>query len=113
MRLRSVRSGIVIALLAFAAAGLGCVSVGQEFETERVPGLEIGATSRDEVRRQLGEPWRTGIEDGLPTWTYAHYRYSLFAPAQTRDLVVRFDAQGVVRSYTFNSTYAADRELGR
>jgi outer membrane protein assembly factor BamE (lipoprotein component of BamABCDE complex) len=102
-----------ILLCGLAALGLGCVSVGQEFETSRVPQLEIGVTQREDVRRLLGEPWRTGIEDGLPTWTYAHYRYSLFAPAQTRDLVVRFDAEGVVRSYGFNSTYPADRSLGR
>jgi hypothetical protein len=100
-------------LCALAALGLGCLSVGQEFDTRRVPELEIGVTQREDVRRMLGEPWRTGIEDGLPTWTYARYRYSLFAPAKTRDLVVRFDAEGVVRAYGFNSTYAEDRSLGR
>lgn len=52
----------------------------------------------------FGEPWRTGIEDGKRTWTYAHYRYSLFGPEQTRDLLVRFDDEGNVVSYSYNTT---------
>ncbi len=47
---------------------------------------------------------RVGIEDGLRTWTYGRYRYRLFGRARTEDLVLRFDAQGVVASYTFNTT---------
>ena len=107
MTLRTMGLGLI------AAVGLGCVSVGQEFDTTQVPALEIGVSQRQDVVRLLGEPWRTGIEDGLPTWTYAHYRYSVFSPVQTRDLIVRFDAEGVVRSYGFNSTYPEDREIGR
>ena len=108
--MRSFRIGMLCAL---ASLALGCLTVGHEFDVAQVPQLEIGVTQRDDVRRLLGEPWRTGIEDGLPTWTYGHYRYSVFSPAQTRDLVIRYDAAGVVRSYGFNSTYAADRTLGR
>ncbi len=103
----------IAGLVGLVALGLGCVSVGQEFDPQRVPELEIGVSQREDVRRLLGDPWRTGIEDGLPTWTYAHYRYSVFSPVQTRDLIVRFDAEGVVRSYGFNSTYEQDRTLGR
>ena len=89
----------------------GCFSVGRSFEVAPVRRLEIGRTTRAEVRQMFGEPWRTGLEDGQPTWTYGHYRYSLFGDAKTRDLVVRFDSGGVVQSYTFNSTYAEDRGL--
>ena len=56
----------------------------------------------------LGQPWRTGLEDGTPTWTYGYYKYNLIGESQTRDLVVRFDERGIVRSYTFNSTYPED-----
>ena len=52
----------------------------------------------------FGEPWRVGIEDGQRTWTYGKYRYRLFGQASTQDLVVRFDGQGRVVSYTFNTT---------
>jgi hypothetical protein len=56
----------------------------------------------------FGEPWRTGLEDGQRTWTYGYYKYNLLGASQTRDLVVRFDDAGTVRSYTFNSTYPED-----
>ena len=79
-----------------------CLNVGREFPTEDIGQIQIGRTTRDEVHRMFGEPWRTGLEDGRRTWTYGHYRYKLFGTTETRDLVVRFDAKGVVTSYTFN-----------
>jgi hypothetical protein len=48
------------------------------------------------------------MEDGQPTWTYGHYRYTLLGDTRTRDLVVRFDPRGVVQSYTFSSTDPKD-----
>jgi outer membrane protein assembly factor BamE (lipoprotein component of BamABCDE complex) len=80
-----------------------CLTVGREFPSDRVGQLQIGKTTRDDVHRIFGEPWRTGVEDGRRTWTYGHYRYSLFGPAETQDLVIRFDPKGVVASYTFNA----------
>jgi outer membrane protein assembly factor BamE (lipoprotein component of BamABCDE complex) len=86
----------------------GCLTVGRDFPAQQVTKLEIGSTTRDQVRELFGHPWRTGVEDGQPTWTYGHYRYSLIGNTRTRDLVVRFDPRGVVASYTFNSTDPED-----
>lgn len=82
----------------------GCASVGQEFAASRVIELKIGETTQQEVREMFGAPWRTGIEDGRPTWTYGSYHYYLFGADETQDLVIRFDDYKIVRSYTFNST---------
>ena len=82
----------------------GCATVGQSFNVDAVPRVEIGKTSMDDVRRLFGTPWRTGIEDGDTTWTYGHYKYKLFGSAKTQDLVLRFDKQNIVSSYTFNTT---------
>ena len=38
------------------------------------------------------------------TWPYVYYKYRLFGESITRDLVIRFDSNGVVSSYTFNTT---------
>jgi len=89
------------ALLALALSG--CLTVGREFPTEPVAQIAIGHTTRDDVQRMFGEPWRTGIEDGRRTWTYGRYRYKLFGPTETCDLVLRFDSNGTVASYTFNA----------
>ena len=91
--------------------GVGCMTVGQDFPVDPVREIEIGVTSRDDVQRMFGDPWRTGIEDGERTWTYGIYRYSIFGYAVTRDLVVRFDATGLVSSYSFNSTRPEDAAL--
>ena len=81
-----------------------CATVGQSFNVDAVPRVEIGKTTVDDIRRLFGNPWRTGVEDGYTTWTYGHYKYKLFGSANTQDLVVRFDKQNVVSSYTFNTT---------
>jgi outer membrane protein assembly factor BamE (lipoprotein component of BamABCDE complex) len=97
--------GLVRALgLAACALGLAaCLTVGRPFRTDMIGQLQIGKTTRDEVHRMFGEPWRTGVEDGRNTWTYGHYKYKLFGVTETQDLVVRFDPKGVVASYTFNA----------
>ncbi|MFW5722346.1 MAG: outer membrane protein assembly factor BamE [Desulfohalobiaceae bacterium] len=88
----------------------GCATVGHEFPVDQVRKLEIGQTTREEVFDMFGAPWRTGIEDGLTTWTYAQYKKTA-TETMTRDLVIRFDDQGRVVSYTFNSNYPEDRDL--
>lgn len=91
-------------VIALTALPCGCATVGKEFAVKMVPEIRIGETTRAEVREMFGPPWRTGLEDGMPTWTFARYRYSLFGDEETEDLVVRFDTNWVVTSYTFNTT---------
>jgi hypothetical protein len=83
---------------------LACVSVGRDFPADPVAELAVGRTTRSEVRETFGPPWRTGFEDGQRTWTYGHYRYSLFGAAYARDLVLEFDGAGVLQSYTYASS---------
>ena len=105
---RSARAAKLSSLLlvsGLAATQLtGCFTVGQEFAGSRVPEIKIGHTTKQEVTDIFGRPWRTGMEDGRTTWTYGIYKYSVFGADDTQDLLIRFDPQGVVRSYTFSST---------
>lgn len=89
-----------------------CATVGREFPVDPVAKIKIGETTQEEIQHMFGQPWRTGIEDGLRTWTYGHYRYAIFGSNQTRDLVVRFDLQGKrVISYSFSSTNEEDKSF--
>ena len=45
----------------------------------------------------FGPPWRTGVEDGRPTWSYGTYKTGL-GDTLSRDLVIRFDVDGTVAS---------------
>jgi hypothetical protein len=96
---------VAVVLIALMALFLGaCATVGHDFPVDRVPEIRIGETTQAEIRAMFGPPWRVGIEDGQPTWTYGKYRYKLFSDASTQDLVVRFDASAIVASYSFNTT---------
>jgi hypothetical protein len=88
----------------------GCATIGHEFAVSEVDQIVIGQTTMEDVKRLFGNPWRTGVEDGRTTWTYGHYRYSIFGRAKTRDLVLRFDENNVVASYSFNTTEPEDRQ---
>jgi len=93
----------VFAVCALAALS-ACATAGRDFPTAKVSDIQIGKTTQAEIEAMFGKPWRTGIEDGLRTWTYGKYRYSVFSQTSTEDLVVRFDKNNVVKSYTFSTT---------
>ena len=93
---------LLAALLILFSAG--CATVGRDFPVDQVKDIRIQETTRDEIRSMFGSPWRVGIEDGQPTWTYGKYHYQVFGETSTQDLVIRFDQHGVVSSYTFNTT---------
>ncbi|MBN1423854.1 hypothetical protein JXA88_04790 [Candidatus Fermentibacteria bacterium] len=83
---------------------MACAGVGRRFAVDRVADLTPGVTTQADVINMLGQPWRTGLDNGLVTWTYARYRWSLFSGSSATDLVARFDDRGVLVSSTFNTT---------
>jgi len=102
--------GSVVSVLAVSAAA--CVTIGYDFPVEPVASLRIDKDTRADVQRMFGDPWRMGLEDGFVTWTYARYHHSVLGDTEARDLVIRFEPDGRVRSYTFNSTRPEDTNLG-
>ena len=102
------RTKLHVVLLVLASMLLlfswGCATVGKDFPVANVSDIEIGKTTLQEVRSLFGPPWRVGIEDGNRTWTYGNYTYGLFAEKKAKDLLVRFDDNDVVISYTFSTT---------
>lgn len=101
IQMPAVILGMAAVLVMFFA---GCVTVGRDFPVSGVSEIEIGKTTRNEIRVMFGPPWRTGIEDGQHTWTYGNYSYGPFGEKKAKDLVIRFDERDVVASYTFSTT---------
>ncbi len=101
-----LRSKLVLAvcMAAVLAVFAGCATVGKDFATHKVDQINIGETTRNDIEAMFGAPWRTGVEDGKPTWTYGKYHWSAFGDAETTDLVVRFNPDGTVASYVYNTT---------
>jgi outer membrane protein assembly factor BamE (lipoprotein component of BamABCDE complex) len=91
-------------IVALTIAISGCFTVGHDFPVDQVSAIKIGKSTQEDIRSMFGSPWRVGMEDGQRTWTYGKYRYSAFSETKTQDLVIRFDDQGKVVSFTFNTT---------
>ncbi|MDD2465347.1 MAG: hypothetical protein PHI97_15225 [Desulfobulbus sp.] len=89
---------------------VGCLSAGKDFNVHMVPQIELHQTTREQIEQMFGPPWRTGVEDGRPTWSYGTYKTGI-GDTLSRDLVIRFDVNNTVASYTFNSNFPEDRQL--
>ncbi|MDR9467956.1 outer membrane protein assembly factor BamE [Marinospirillum sp.] len=106
-----MKTWLTLAFILLAAFIIsGCASVGKPYAEHKVSEIKVGETTRQQVEEMFGPPWRTGLESGMTTWTYGHYRYSLFSDDRTSDLVVRYDENNKVDSYTYNRTTADTEE---
>ena len=94
-------------LIAISLPVTGCMpTVGEAFPFDKVRQIEVDKTTMAEIREMFGDPWRTGLENGDKTWTYGEYGVNL-----SRDLVIRYDEQNVVKSYSFSSSEPEDANL--
>ena len=98
----------VLSLSLFLA---GCMTIGKPFPAAEVPSIVVNKTTRSDLVASFGQPYRTGMDDGDETWTYVQYKLRLLGEKDTRDLYVRFNSNGTVKSYSFNSSLEEDRGL--
>ena len=82
----------------------GCITLGKDFPEANVSSITIGVSTKNEVRKLFGSPWLSGVQDGKLAWTYGSYAYSLFGERKAKDLVVQFNDQGKVSSFTYSTT---------
>lgn len=84
---------------------VGCVSIGREFPTPTPEMIKNGVTTRAEMLKLLGPPVQAGIEDGDLTWTWIHVRGGAAGETLSKQLHVKFDERGVVKSYSYSSNH--------
>ena len=99
--LRKTLGGLVVSVFLLSS---GCASVGHEFPAGQISTIHIGETTQNDIYTTFGKPWRTGMDNGMKTWTYGNYRFSLFSDHSAEDLVVKFDKRNIVSAFTFNTT---------
>jgi len=98
------RFGVAFAAAVISALVLsGCFTVGRNFVSTPVKRIEKGVTTKADVKKEFGEPFRTGLDDGYESWTYVYNRWTPFTQTRSKDLYIVFNKDGTVRSYTFNS----------
>jgi len=100
-----VATAAVLASVALA----GCATIGRDFDSTSLAWLKAGETGKTEVLAKLGLPFRVGVDSGDQTWTYGFYKYRLIGTSATKDLVIRFDPAGKVKSYTFNTSFPEEQ----
>ncbi len=87
-----------------------CATVGKDFSSESLSWIILEKTTKNEVRSRLGEPFRVGVDDEKPTWTYGYYKYRAIGSTRTKDLVFYFNDNFTVYSYTFSTSFPAEKD---
>jgi outer membrane protein assembly factor BamE (lipoprotein component of BamABCDE complex) len=108
-----MRRTVPYLILTAALVMTGCVTVGKDFYSAELHWLKSDRTTKQEVYRTLGEPFRTGVDQGKITWTYGYYRYSAFGNTRTKDLVIYYNTDNTVSSYTFNTSFPDEKTAWR
>jgi hypothetical protein len=102
--MRTIRRNLAVAALGcLALAAAGCFTVGDNFSSMPVKKIEKGVTTKKEIEKMFGDPFRTGLDDGYESWTYYYNQWSILSQTRSKDLYVVFNKDGTVRSYTYNS----------
>tara|TARA_B100000315_G_scaffold132385_1_gene121855 strand:- start:118 stop:429 length:312 start_codon:yes stop_codon:yes gene_type:complete len=82
----------------------GCGTAGKNFDEAKVSKIANGTTTRAEIRKMFGEPFKTGIQNGLPVWIYEYNLFYSIENNKSKNLVVVFGSNGVVQSHQFMSS---------
>ena len=104
-----MRPALVMIPLLVATLSAGCLSTsfGREFPSPDSRGITVGKTDKSELRRLFGEPYQVGIDSGDATWRW-FFGQRGWGTEQTKDLSVRFNSDGRVKSYAFTSNFPDD-----
>ena len=85
----------------------GCGTVGESFNTLKVESIVNGITTRSDIKKMFGEPFKIGIQNGQPIWVYEDHHYSIIHKEMSKDLIIIFSQDGIVQSYQFMSSKPA------
>ena len=95
---------IVSILLGSLLALGGCGTAGKDFNKSKVSKITNGTTTRAEIRKMFGEPFKMGTQNGLPVWVYEYSLYHSIENDKSKNLVVVFSSDGVVQAHQFMSS---------
>ena len=82
----------------------GCGTVGKSFNASKVESIVNGTTTRSDIKKMFGEPFKIGVQNGQPIWVYEDNYYSIIREETSKDLIIIFRPDGIVQSYQFMSS---------
>ena len=74
-------------------------TVGKNFDSSELKSIQNNVTSQEEIFERFGAPFKKGIENGQGMWTYQFDKWSAVGSAQSKDLVILFDKENIVKAY--------------
>jgi len=82
----------------------GCGTAGKSFDTSTARTILNGTTTRSEIKKIFGEPFKTEVQNGQPVWTYENHHYSILSDDTSEDLIIICSSDGIVQSHQFMSS---------
>ncbi len=86
-----------------------CISIkfGREFPSPDARMIVAGKTDKASLERMFGEPYQVGLDSGDQTWRW-FYGQRNAGTELSKDLSIRFNPDGTVKSYAFSSNFPED-----
>jgi outer membrane protein assembly factor BamE (lipoprotein component of BamABCDE complex) len=105
-----MRWSVTVSLLALTLLA-GCISLkfGREFPSPEARMIVVGTTDKASLEKMFGTPYQVGIDSGDQTWRW-FYGQRDSDMEWSKDLSVRFNADGTVKSYAFTSNFPQDMQ---
>jgi outer membrane protein assembly factor BamE (lipoprotein component of BamABCDE complex) len=103
-------SAAVPFLVAFTVVA-GCISIkfGREFPSPDPKMITVGKTDKAYLQRIFGDPYQVGLDSGDQTWRWFYGQRESGAEI-SKDLTVRFNPDGTVKTYAFTSNFPEDMQ---
>lgn len=95
---------VLVAGALFAA----CVSTGKDFASSKAAMIEKGVTKKTDIQEWFGYPYMTGLDNGDKTWIYNYTKTSAGGKTQAKNLYIVFDDNGIVKSFTFSTSFPGE-----
>jgi hypothetical protein len=81
----------------------GCGSTGKNFPAAHVGEIQNGVTTQSQILDWFGVALKEGERNGNPLWTYQFDTYNSFGKDHSKELIILFDQDHVVRAYRYAS----------
>jgi hypothetical protein len=90
----------------------GCTLTGQEFSSSAIKAIQPNVTTKEQITKTFGEPYRKGLESGFETRIY---RYRAIVTEKggyvNKDLFLIFNKNGTVQKYSFQTNLPKGEKL--
>jgi hypothetical protein len=90
---------ISLAAMFLAIFFSGCGTAGKNFDESLYSNIVKGTTTHKEVKAMFGPPFKKGIQNGYPVWTYEYNHVNSFGSDIIKDMIIVFEKNGVVKSH--------------